>query len=38
MAEPRTDLLQLDALGAQGAYRARNRMAVHDVRAGRSPN
>ncbi|MFB6578161.1 aldehyde dehydrogenase family protein [Streptomyces sp. NPDC056402] len=37
MAEPhtpRTELLQLDALGAQGAYRARNRMTVHDVAGG----
>lgn len=30
----RTDLLQLDALGAQGAYRARNRMTVYDVAGG----
>ncbi|WP_086733156.1 aldehyde dehydrogenase family protein [Streptomyces glaucescens] len=34
MAEPRTDPAQLDALGAQGTFRARNRVAVTDV-AGR---
>ncbi|MBT2421768.1 aldehyde dehydrogenase family protein [Streptomyces sp. ISL-22] len=31
MAGPSTDVVQLDALGPQGRFRARNRMAVHDV-------
>jgi acyl-CoA reductase-like NAD-dependent aldehyde dehydrogenase len=36
MAEPRSEVVPLDALGARGTYRARNRLTVCDV-AGR-PN